>query len=234
MAATARPRACRLEGSFHAQTERCPACVRPARRLRGARGCRETRHARHPARERPALGYSLVDIGTAWNHWAFASPADTSPLLAVRCEPSPLDPRIWFLPVSLGGEWESTCDVPRGTFLVLTPGGWECSSLEPEPWFGADYAELLDCVNEGFDLLNYAEVTVNGVTTSDLDQYVVTTELDTLPADNLLSPDSGLTLDKGYYMVLRPMRPGTHTVLAYDEFESIDFQAAITFTINVD
>ena len=80
-----------------------------------------------PANARP-LGYSLVDIGTAWNNWAFASPADTSPLLAVRCEPSPLDPRIWFLPVSLGGEWESECNVPRGVFLVLTPGGWECSS----------------------------------------------------------------------------------------------------------
>ncbi len=138
-----------------------------------------------PADARP-LGYSLTEIGTAWNHWAFAAPADTSPLLAVRCEPSPLDPRIWFLPVSLGGEYEAECDVPRGVFLVLTAGGWECSSLEPEPWFGANEEELLECVNEGFDLLSYAEVTFNGITTSDLDQYVVTTELDTLPPDNLL------------------------------------------------
>ena len=186
-----------------------------------------------PAEARP-LGYTLTEIGTAWNHWAFASPADTSPLLAVRCEQSPLDPRIWFLPVSLGGEFEADCDVPRGAFLVLTAGGWECSSIEPEPFFGANEAELLDCVNAGFELLSYVEVTFNGTTTTDLDDYVVTTTLDTLPPDNLLGPDAGLTLDKGYYLVISPLSPGTHTLRAYDEFESIGFQAGITYTINVD
>jgi hypothetical protein len=186
-----------------------------------------------PANARP-LGYSLVEIGTAWNHWAFASPADTSPLLAVRCEPSPLDPRIWFLPVSLGGEFETTCEVPRGAFLVLTAGGWECSSIEPEPFFGANEAEMLDCVDEGFKLLSYVELTFNGKTTTDLHDYVVTTDLDTLPADNLLGPDAGLTMDKGYYLVVSPLSPGTHTLRAYDEFESIDFQAGITYTIVVE
>ena len=125
-----------------------------------------------PAHAQP-LGNSLVEIGTAFNHWAFATPADTNPLLAVRCEQSPLDPRIWFLPVSLGGETEATCEVPRGAFLVLTPGGWECSSIEPEPFFGANESELQECVDEGFDLLSYAEVTFNGKTTTDLDDYVV-------------------------------------------------------------
>jgi len=186
-----------------------------------------------PADARPH-GFSLVEIGTAWNHWGFATSADTNPLLAVRCEPSPLDPKIWFLPVSLGGEWEATCEVPRGAFLVLTAGGWECSSIEPEPFFGANEAELLDCVNAGFDLLNYVEVTFNGTTVTDLDDYVVTTTLDTLPPDNLLGPDAGLTLDKGYYLVLSPLSPGTHTLRAYDEFESLDFKAGITFTIIVD
>ena len=112
---------------------------------------------------------------------------------------------------------------PRGAFLVLTAGGWECSSIEPEPFFGADEAELQECVDEGFDLLSYVEVTFNGTTTTDLDDYVVTTELDTLPANNLLGPDAGLTLDKGYYLVINPLSPGTHTLRAYDEFESLDF-----------
>jgi len=186
-----------------------------------------------PANARP-LGYSLVEIGTAWNQWAWSTPADTNPLLAARCEPSPLDPRIWFLPVSLGGEFEADCDVPRGAFLVLTPGGVECSSIEPEPFFGANEEELLECVNEGFDLLTYAEVTFNGATTSNLDQYVVTTTLDTLPPDNLISPDAGLTMDKSFYLVISPLSPGTHILHAYDEFESLGIQAGITLTINVD
>ncbi len=186
-----------------------------------------------PANARP-LGHSLVDIGTAWNHWAFATPADTNPLLAVRCEQSPIDASIWFLPVSLGGEFETACVVPRGAFLVLTAGGGECSTIEPEPWHGDNEADLRECVDEGFDLLTYVEVTLNGTTTTDLDSYVVTTNLDTLPPDNLLGSDAGLTMDKGYYLVVRPLSPGTHTLRAYDEFESLGFQAGITYTITVE
>jgi hypothetical protein len=185
-----------------------------------------------PSDARPH-GYSLLDIGTAFNQWSFGTAEDVNPLLAVRCEPSPLDPRIWFLPVSLGGEWEATCDVPAGTFLVLTPGGWECSAAEPEPFHGGNEEELRACVDAGFELLSYVEVTFNGETVTDLDDYVVTTRMDTLPANNLLGPDPTITMDKGYFMVLAPLGPGTHTLRAYDEFASEGFQAGITYTINV-
>ena len=186
-----------------------------------------------PATARPH-GYTLVDLATSYNAWLYGTPADQNPVLAGQCEPSPLDPKIWFLPVSLGGESEATCEVPPGTFLALTPGGWECSSIEPEPFFGANEAELRECVDEGFALLNYVEVTFNGQTVTDLDDYVVTSRLDTLPPNNLLSSESGLTMDKGYFLVLRPLSPGTHTLRAYDEFESLGFVAGITYTIVVD
>jgi hypothetical protein len=179
------------------------------------------------------LGYSMADLATAWNQWGFGSAADVNPLLAVRCEQSSLDPRIWFLPVSLGGEYQNTCDVPAGSFLILNAGGAECSNLEPEPFYGANEAELIDCVNENFELVSYVEVTARGVTTTDLSAYAVTSHLDTYPANNLLSSDSGITMDKGYFMVVGPLSPGTHTFHAYDEFEVFDFQAGITYTINV-
>jgi len=179
------------------------------------------------------LGHSITELATAWNVWAFGSAADVNPLLAVRCEQSSLDPRIWFMPVSLGGEWENTCDVPQGSFLVLNPGGSECSNVEPEPFFGADEADLLACVDETFPLLTYVELTYNGKTVTNLDQYIVTTPLTNLPANNLLSASPALSRDKGYFMVLHPMSRGTHTLHTYDEFESFDFQAGITYTINV-
>lgn len=185
-----------------------------------------------PANARPH-GLSLVDIATAYNQWLYGSPAETSPALAVRCEQSPIDSKIWFLPVSLGGEWQTTCEVPPGSFLVLTPGGWECSSIEPEPFFGSNEAELRECVDAGFAELSYVEVTFNGRTITNLDDYVVTSRLDTLPPNNLLSPESGLTMDKGYFLVLHPLSRGTHTLRAYDEFGSLGFQAGITYTIIV-
>jgi hypothetical protein len=177
----------------------------------------------------------MAEIAGAWNVWGFGSAADVNPLLAVRCEQSSLDSRIWFLPVSLGGEYENTCNVPVGSFLVLHVGGAECSNIEPEPFFGADEADLRDCVNDGFDLVSYAEVTARGVTTKQagLAAYAITSELTELPADNLLSSDPGISMDKGYFMVVGPLSPGTHTFHAYDEFEVFDFQAGITYTINV-
>jgi hypothetical protein len=113
-------------------------------------------------------------------------------------------------------------------------GGAECSTIAPEPYFGADEADLIDCTDEGFDLITYVEFTFNGTTTTDLGAYVVQTNVDTLPPDNLLGPDAGFTMDKGYFLVVGPLAPGEHTMRAYDEFESVGFQAGITYTIVVD
>ncbi len=177
-------------------------------------------------------GHSMTELAQAWNVWAFGTGAN-NPLVAVRCEQSPIDPKIWFLPVSLGGEYQTTCDVPQGAFLMMNPGGSECSNVEPEPFYGADAADLLACVNETFPLLTYVEVTFNGETVTNLGAYVVTTPVTNLPANNLLSDDPALSRDKGYFMVVSPLSRGTHILRAYDEFESFEFQAGITYTINV-
>lgn len=179
------------------------------------------------------LGYSLTELASAWSLWAWGSSPSDSPLLEVRCEQSPLDPRIWFLPVSLGGEDENTCDVPQGAFLVMLAGGGECSDAEPAPWHGGNEAELIDCVDQGFDLVTYAEVTAGGKTTTNLSGYVVTTSVITLPADNLFSSDPTISMTKGIFLVVAPLSRGTHTLRAYDEFDSISFTAGITYTINV-
>lgn len=118
-------------------------------------------------------------------------------------------------------------------FLVLTPGGWECSNLEPEPFFGSTEEELRECVDDGFALLSYVEVTFKGRRVTNLDDYVVTSGLDTLPPNNLLSSQAGLTMDKGYFLMLHPLSRGTHTLRAYNEFAALDFQAGITYTIIV-
>ncbi len=176
-----------------------------------------------------ARGYSLTDLATAYMAWASGTPAPVNPLLAVRCEQSPIDPRIWFLPVSLGGEQKNICYVPHGSFLVLTPGAFECSEAEGN---GSTPAELTSCVDAGFDLLDHVEVTFRGKTTTDLQDYVVTTDFDVLPPDNLNGPNATPTMTKGYFMVLKPLSRGRHTLHAFDTF-SFGFAAGITYTIVV-
>ena len=109
-------------------------------------------------------GYSLTELATAWLAWGFGTPEAVNPLVGLRCEPSPLDSRIWFLPASLGGEVTSTCYVPQGTFLVLLALAFECSEAEGN---GSTLAELTACNDENFEP-NTVEVALNGNATNTL------------------------------------------------------------------
>jgi hypothetical protein len=183
-----------------------------------------------PATAKPG-GQSLTELATAWTLWGFGTSED-NPLLDVRCEQSDLDPRIWFLPVSLGGEWDATCDVPTGSFLIMFAAGNECSNVEAAPYFGADEAGLRDCVQARLADVDLVEVSGDGVTTTTLDAYLVTTDVVILPPDNLLSSDEALSMTEGWFLVIRPLSPGEHTFRSYAEF-STGFIAGITYTINV-
>jgi hypothetical protein len=174
-------------------------------------------------------GYSLTELATAWLGWGFGTPVSVNPLVGLRCEPSPLDSRIWFLPASLGGEMTSTCYVPQGTFLVLLTLAFECSEAEGN---GSTLAELTACNEQNFEP-NTAAITFNGTTTSDLDDYIVTTSLVTLPAYNIFGSDPTVSVMKGYFMVLTPMSRGTHVLHATGEFPAFPFQAGVTYTIVV-
>lgn len=175
-------------------------------------------------------GHTLRQIATAWTIWAFGPPAPVNPLLANRCEQSSIDPKVWFLPVSLGGDYAVDCAVPYGSSLLVTPGGYECSTAEGN---GTTPAELRACAKAGFDLITRIELSLDGRPVQNLERYVLTTRLVNLPGPNLLGSAPTPSLMKGYYLLTRPMRPGLHTMRAYDEFASIGFTAGITYNITV-
>jgi hypothetical protein len=175
-------------------------------------------------------GQNLRQIAGDWLQWGFGSPADTNPLLANRCEQDPNDKHIWFLPVSLGGDYAIDCHVPSGVFLVVTPGGYECSEAEGN---GSTKAELKACVDEFFADLSHVELALDGRAAKHLDRYVVTTPMIQLAGPNLLSDNATSSMDKGYFVVIAPLSRGKHTVRAYDEFAAFDFTAGITMNITV-
>ena len=53
-----------------------------------------------------------------------------------------------------------------------------------------------------------------------------------MPANNLLSADAGISMIKGYFLMIAPLRPGTHTIASWVEFGT-DFAGGLTYTINV-
>jgi hypothetical protein len=186
-----------------------------------------------PANAHP-LGYSLVDLGTAWNRWALAAPFETNPFIAARCEQSSLDPKIWFLPEPYpGGPAAADCRVPHGALLVVSPFFFECSDAEPPPFYGGNETELRTCVEDGFDVLSSVGATLDGKTATDLDDYVLTTRLDTVPANNLLGPNPALSMNRGIFMVIAPLSRGTHTLAMSWEIGSWELQANLTITLSV-
>jgi hypothetical protein len=54
-----------------------------------------------------------------------------------------------------------------------------------------------------------------------------------LPGPNLLADEPTSVVDKGYYLVVKPLSRGQHTLWAYDEFAAFDFTAGIMFNITV-
>lgn len=181
-----------------------------------------------PPQARPH-GRSLTDLATAYMSWALSTPPDDNPFINPRCEQSSIDPHIWFVPASLGGEVQIVCNIPQGSFLVVLAGGIECSEAEGD---GSTEAELLACVETFFADLTRIEATLDG-TPVVLGEYVVTTLFDVIPADSVFGPDPTPSMTKGYFFVSSPLSRGTHALRTFGEF-SDGFQAGLTTTVIVE
>jgi hypothetical protein len=175
-------------------------------------------------------GQTLTQLAAAWTIWGFGSAADVNPLLDNRCEQSPTDPKIWFMPVSLGGDYAVSCQVPQGAWLFLTVGGYECSDAEGN---GTTEAELRACAEAGFATFNAVEAALDGRPASRLDRYIVTTPVFELPAANLFQDAPSASLIKGWFLLVHPLSKGQHTLRAFADAASVGFSAGITINITV-
>ena len=176
-------------------------------------------------------GHSLSDLAGDFDAW-FLSNADDNPTLNARCEQSPLDAHIWYLPVSLGGDPVVDCEIPLGSFLLLMTGAAECSNLEPAPWYGADEAGLVSCVDTMAEGMTETSATIDGWTTHDLAAYLVRSDVVNLAANNLLAPDAGISMIKGYFLLIAPLSAGQHTLNGWVAFGD-DFAGGVTYELTV-
>jgi hypothetical protein len=176
------------------------------------------------------LSYPLKDLARAYMHWIIDSPAQPT-----ECSASGINPRIWFLPevTSEGGVPNVECAVPTGSFLVVVPGFWECSSLEDDPFHAETEAELIACVEDGFGFIDTVAITIDGRTSTDLAQYTVRTSVLDIGPDNIFSPDPGISMTKGYFAVMTPLKPGVHHARIDATYPAFDFEGLTDYTITV-
>lgn len=174
----------------------------------------------------------MAEFAGDFGRW-FLSNADDNPTLNPRCEQSAVDSKVWYMPVSIGPNEQVSCDIPRGSFLLLMTTSAECSNLEADPWYGADAAGLRACVKTMAGFISDTSATIDGTTTHDLANHVVTSGVMDMPANNLLSLDAGISMIKGYFLMIAPLATGTHALAGWAEFADLGFAGGATYMISV-
>jgi hypothetical protein len=126
-----------------------------------------------------------------------------------------------------------------GTPVFFPVVNAECSVLEPDPFHGADEAELRACANGHIDQTSGLSASIDGVSVNNLDAYRVESplfEFGPLPGDNIFGAAAGtttLSVDAGIYVLVAPLSVGKHTITIRGTFDEFDFTIDTTFNITV-
>jgi len=180
-------------------------------------------------------GRTYGEWSNAWWQWALSIPTKNNPLLdttGADCGQGQSG-HVWFLAGTFGsGTATRSCTIPTGTMLFIpivnlsynnigdtTPG-----SLCPPTHFTE--SQLRQTLDRFIQSVTTLEADVDGVNIQNLQDYRAgsnnPTFSITLPSDNIYNflgctipagtYDTQPTVSDGYYLMLAPLKPGTHTI----------------------
>jgi hypothetical protein len=196
-------------------------------------------------------GQSYSQWAADWWTWVLTQPAAVNPLLdptGANCAQGQSG-RVWFLVGTFGGGTATrSCTVPKGTallFPVLNSFSGATRTDPPEQQTEAyQRLQVTPPMRAATDL----RASIDGVAVSNIkeryfEESVVFRVV--LPADNIfgvnrlcepsMTPEAGCvvfpTVDAGYYLMVKPLKPGTHTIYftGTAAFGTVD----VTYTITV-
>lgn len=184
-------------------------------------------------------GLAYGDWAAKWWQYVLSVPADQNPLAGNPDECIfQLEGNVGLVVGNCALLPEGTaipCTVPAGKMLFVEVLGAECSTLEVDPFYGGNEAELRACAEALVpqDL----EASIDGVAVRDVSKYIVTSPLYdfTVPEDNVLGvpAGSGQSVASGAYLMLSPLSPGTHTIHLHGTYPDFEFTADKTFILTV-
>jgi hypothetical protein len=167
-----------------------------------------------------AMEASYADWATRWWQWALSFPtavnpgADTSGGACGLGQNGP----VFFLATSTFATTGLTrnCTIPEGVAVLVPVIAADCSTAEATPYHGTDAASLSDCVKALVDPITDANLTIDGMSVTDLASFRVQTPVFSviLPEGNFLNAPAGpaSVLGDGVFVLIEPMSAGTHTV----------------------
>jgi hypothetical protein len=160
-------------------------------------------------------GHSYAEWQAIWWQWILAIPVDISPFNPA----APFDVttgqtgNVWFLSAVFGTN-ERTCTIPKGKNLFLPIANGEWSDLEGFPTEADQRAQA----NAATDMVVVDSLfcTVDDVPVEDLGTFRHETAQFTFEAPTPwifgAVGGTGHAVDDGYYVMLKKLSPGTHTL----------------------
>ena len=197
-----------------------------------------------PPHARP-YGLSYGEWGARWWRWAYSFPLAQFPPLQsgeVDCSLGQSG-SAWFLASTVGqGPVTRSCTIPTGKALFFPIFTYLNDYPCPDPNFQPPPGQTLEeFLTEGaaaiIDAVTQLEVVVDGQHLNDLFSYRATSRLFTFTADpSLVALDPCVTgtsqfgVTDGYWILLRPLSPGPHTIFFH---AVLDFGGGNTFEVQV-
>jgi hypothetical protein len=181
-------------------------------------------------------GAGYGEWSARWWQWAFAlsgTNAFTDPSGAA-CGVGQSG-RVWFLGGQFGQETSPTCTVPPGVGALVPVVNGECSSLEGN---GATDQELADCAAGQMNAVDTTTLTarVDGQAVDATGFRFATPAFGiTAVADNPFGvpPGTGRSVADGYYLLLRPLSVGRHTIDVHADLPSFGAFITTHYTLDV-
>ncbi len=191
--------------------------------------------------DKAVYGMTYGDWAAAWWQYVFSVPSPDNPILDTtgeKCDEQQSTCPVFFLVGAFGGSVTRNCTVPAGKAIFFPILNFECDTLSP-PTRGGNEWELRTCVGKIADFIdvNSLKVTIDGKKLHRLQRFRVQSPVFhlTVPVDNFLGwdPASGLAVTDGYYVMLKPLSPGSHVVHFEGSIPSISFTLSITYNLTV-
>lgn len=163
-------------------------------------------------------GLSYGEWSVKWWQWVLSIPEDKNPITdksGTYCATKQNNSHVWFLVGSGGGEVVRTCTIPAGKaiFFPMMTAEWsyaEDSTAKTE-------VDLRNAAREDQNTVTSLRLSIDGVTIQNLTKYRTDS-----PLFNFTTPENGLfdlnsvstqTVSDGYFVMLRPLSPGSHEVI---------------------
>jgi hypothetical protein len=202
-----------------------------------------------------AFGRSYGEWSAAWWQWAYSIPVPSNPLFdetGALCS-SGQSGKVWFLAGvfnASGTAVRNDCAIPTGKALFVPILNGECSNVEGN---GSTAAEWRACAAAQMDLAADVSAEIDGTPIHDVAQYRVQSPRPfglRLPDNNILqlfgfnAPEgrcfptpAGCTpyrsVADGYYLLLRPLSAGAHTLHVHGAIPAFGFTLDVTYHLQV-